>query len=161
MNPLVYLSSVFFEKIGRPSSPFHIDVDDYMNGDFSPHTKIDKCFFELFINTNYYQTKNYIIDTYIPNYVHPNLETILSILNNGKTYIPPHINQKIKLIEKFCLSTSYIDFHNNEKILPIHLNFNYIDKKWVCKPDGLIAREHQFHNKIFLLNKVFLNFFNL
>ena len=122
--------------------------------------KLINVFFELFINTNDYQTKNYIIDAYIPNYIHQNLETILHILNHDRTFIPPHVIQKINLIEKFCLSTSYIDFHNNEKLVPIHLNFNYIGKKWVCKPNGLIAREQQFHNKIFLINKLFLNFFN-
>ena len=142
---------------------------DFLQGNNEINIEINDSIFNCILNTDDFETRKFLLESFVSDYVHPHLDDLIDIISidiDGDNNIHEDIIWQIKEIRKLCLSrffTSYINsFGENIKFNVVNIYETYNNKFHCYKRDD---RRNQYDFGKYLLcllvHKSLIDFKNL
>lgn len=134
--PPEYSGGNFFKKISRTVCVNATQFDIYYwsvvsntADDTLPRIilhEFDNSLFKCLINTKDYNTRKYLLNSVVSDYVHPTIDEVIKIVNCNNDDLPPHILEQIDSVIRYCCKFYYTSF--SDAFLNISSNnFNVFD----------------------------------
>lgn len=116
--PLIFVSSEYMKlnSYNFESKSVCLKMADCISGkfivDIPPLLEIDPSIFTCLLNTDDIDVRMYILNSVVQNYVHPNINDLLDILNLRDKHPPPYIYDQIYILHHYFTDYYHTNFSN-------------------------------------------------